>query len=193
MLSKMSIDNIQIVDSFTELDWGIKAINAPMVWQKTKGEGVTIVTMDTGVDINHPDLQGKVKSTFNFIDSSLDVTDERGHGTHVAGLLVGERTGVAPKSDIHVLKVLNKDGIGTFRNITDGITHAMNLKADILSISLGVMYEIPQLIKQRLLDAIAKGVTIVSATGNMGKSEAFYPARMDNVIAVGGLDKNMNL
>lgn len=189
----MSINDIQIVDSFTDLDWGLKAINAPMVWQKTKGEGVTIVTMDTGADINHPDIQGKVKSTFNFINSSLDVTDESGHGSHVTGLLVGEKTGVAPRADIHVLKVLNKDGIGSLRSITDGITHAMNLKADVLSISLGSMNEIPQLIKQRLLDAIGKGVTIVSATGNMGRPEAFYPARLEQVIAVGGLDKNMNL
>jgi subtilisin len=192
MLNK-PLDNIEIVESFESIDWGLKAINADKVWDKTMGEGVTIVTIDTGVDINHPDLSHNIKSIFNMIDKNLDVTDDVGHGTHVAGLLVGELTGVAPLADLHAIKVLNSGGMGTIANIMDGITHAVNLKADVLSVSLGMPNDIPLILKQRISDAYSAGVTIVSAVGNSGVSEPFYPARMNEVIGVGGIGKDLQL
>jgi len=180
----------ETIDSFEGIDWGVEKIGAPQVWSKTRGKGVTIVTIDTGATVDHPELQGRVKSTFNMINKNFDVTDEYGHGTHVAGLLVGRNTGVAPEAYLHVIKVLNDRGLGTLTNIMDGITHAINLKADILSISLGV-YNIPLILKQRIVQAYEAGVTIVSAVGNSGGHQALYPAFMDEVIAVGGLDKEL--
>jgi subtilisin len=188
-----TIKDTEIIESVNGIDWGLKAINVDKVWDKTMGEGVTIVTIDTGVNINHPDLSHNVKSVFNMIDKNLDVTDEYGHGTHVAGLLVGELTGVAPLAELHAIKVLGSDGIGTIANIMDGITHAMNLKADVLSISLGMPNDIPLILKQRIVDAYSAGVTIVSAVGNSGASEPFYPAKMEQVIGVGGVSKDLQL
>lgn len=186
------VRDLQIVDSLPQsIDWGLEAINVSQAWEKTKGEGVTIVTMDTGCDVTHPDLQGKIKSTFNFIQQNRDVTDEYGHGTHVAGLLVGEHTGVAPNAELHVVKVLDDNGRGNITHVLDGITHAMNLKADVLSISLGIPSEIPQILKQRIMDAYASGVTIVSAVGNRGVGQADNPARMKEVIGVGGIDQSL--
>lgn len=184
---------IESLDNEPIVDWGVEAIKTPHVWDKTMGEGVTIVTMDTGIDESHPDLIHSVKSKFNMIEKSLDVKDEYGHGSHVAGLLTGKATGVAPKADLHVIKVLNGDGRGTIAHIMDGITHAMNLKADVLAISLGVPYGIPQSLQQRIIHAYEAGVTIVSATGNSGWSEPFYPAHMKEVIGVGGFDRDMKL
>jgi subtilisin family serine protease len=193
----LDINNIEILDNLNKedlFDWGVCTINAPKIWYKANlGEGVTIVTIDTGVNVDHPDLKDRVKSTFNMIDKNFNVEDKSGHGTHVAGLLVGKNTGVAPKADLHVIKVLDEDGRGDIRSVMDGITHAMNLKADILTISLGTMQDIPLILKQRIVDAYSAGVTIVSATGNAGRAEPYYPARMNEVIGVGGLDKDMNL
>jgi subtilisin len=191
----LNINGIVTIDKVDDdyIDWGVEAIKAPQFWRLTEGEGVTIVTMDTGVDTSHPDLQGKIKSQFNMINKNLDVTDEYGHGSHVAGLLVGEITGVAPQAELHAIKVLDGDGRGSYANIMDGITHAINLKADVLSISLGVPHDIPLILRQRIIQAYESGVTIISATGNNGRAEAFYPARMNEVIAVGGLDQNLQL
>lgn len=188
------IKDLQVVDILPPiLDWGLQAIKAPQVWDKTRGEGVTIVTMDTGCDISHSEFDGKIKSVFNFINADRDVTDDYGHGTHVAGLLVGEHTGVAPQAELHVLKVLDANGKGSIANVMEGITHAMNLKADVLSISLGVPNDIPQILKQRIMDAYASGVTIVSAVGNNGRGDAQYPARMNEVIGVGGINQDLSI
>jgi subtilisin family serine protease len=191
-MNKFDLDEFKVFESIEDYDWGTKAIGVPHVWSKTMGEGVKIATIDTGCNVEHPNLQGKIASVFNMIEKSLDVTDGYGHGTHVAGLLVGNMTGVAPKSELHVMKVLNKDGIGMISHIMDGITNAINLEVDVLSISLGATLDLPLVLKQRIREAFEHGITIVSATGNNGVSEPHYPARMDEVIAVGGVDKDLN-
>lgn len=190
----MSLDKKEILDSIDgQKSWALEAIKAPQVWEKTKGEGVTIVLIDTGIDSQHDDINSRVKDKFNMIHKNLDVTDEYGHGTHVAGLIVGEHTGVAPMADLHIIKVLNGDGLGSMANVMDGITYALNIKADILSISLGMKYDIPLILKQRIIEAVEQGVTIVSAVGNNGDHTPNNPARMDEVIGVGGLDIDMNI
>lgn len=191
-MKKFDLEKIETFDEIKEIDWGVSIINTPQVWSKTMGEGVKIATIDTGVNVNHPNLQGKITSVFNMIEKSLDVTDEYGHGTHLAGLLVGEMTGVAPKSELHVMKVLDGNGLGMVYHVMDGITNAINLDVDILSISLGVPHELPLILQQRIIEAYEHGITIVSATGNNGIPSPHYPARMNEVIAVGGLDKDLN-
>lgn len=171
--------------------WGLKAIKAPEVWGKTMGEDVTITLVDTGIDMKHPDLKDRIISKFNPIYSNTDVTDEFGHGTHVAGLLVGKYTGVAPKSNLHVVKALNENGLGRIVDIMDGITYAMNIRSDILCLSLGTKYDIPLILKQRIVDVWESGITIVCAVGNNGNGETYYPARMLQTIGVGGLDENL--
>lgn len=184
------VDIIKELDKDFTIDWGIDYINAPNFWSKTKGEGIKIVTMDTGVDVNHEDIKDKIKSKFNMIEKSFDVSDELGHGTHVAGLLVGEKTGVAPMSELHAVKVLDKDGNGTIANVMDGITYAINMNADVLSISLGMQHGIPLILQQRIVQAYESGITIVCAVGNDYNYPSRYPAIMKEVIAVGGLDKD---
>jgi subtilisin family serine protease len=190
MLDSTSREIINSLDNENIIDWGVGFIKAPHVWSKTKGEGVTIVTMDTGVDINHLDLKHKIRSRFNMIEKSLDVADMNGHGSHVAGLLVADTVGVAPMADLHVIKVLNDNGLGTVANVMDGITHSMNIKADVLNISLGIPRDLPLILKQRIRQAYEAGLTIVCAVGNDHNGEARYPAKLDEVIAVGGLDKD---
>ena len=176
------------------IDWGLKSINVPNAWKKTKGEGVKIAMIDTGADIRHPDIKDKVSSTFNMIDRNYDVTDGLGHGTHVAGLLVGERTGVAPLSELHVVKVLKDDGTGSIGDVMDGINHSINIGADVLNISLGIQYGIPLILKQKIIQAYEAGITIVCAVGNDGIDyPSRYPASMDEVISVGGVDESLSL
>lgn len=183
-----------MVDTFpNESDWGLLATNAQKVWHKTKGEGVKILVIDTGIDKDHPDLQHAFKFGINMFERSTDVTDHYGHGTHVAGLLVGSKTGVAPEAELYVAKVLNNNGSGSMASVMDGITYAINLKVDILCMSLGIAYGLPQILRERILQAHQSGITIVCATGNNGEAEPQYPAFLDEVIAVGGLDRDLKL
>lgn len=174
-----------------KMDWGLKAINAPHAWKSTKGEGVKVMVIDTGMDVNHPELKGKLKFGMNMITKKQDISDTYGHGTHVAGLIAGKKTGVAPNVDLYVAKVLDEKGDGTMASVMDGITLAMNFEVDILCMSLGIRGGLPLHLEQRIHDAYGKGITIVCAVGNMGLPEPDYPAFMPEVIGVGGVDTEL--
>jgi subtilisin family serine protease len=183
----------EIIDSNSGIDWGVETIKAPHVWNKTKGEGVKILLIDTGIDTDHPELKDSFRSGYNFFERSNDVEDSEGHGSHVAGLLVGKSTGVAPEAELHVVQVLNDNGRGTYASVMDGITFAINYGFDIICMSLGITFDLPIIMKERFAQAHNAGITMVCATGNQGHYEALNPARLDEVIAVGGLDKELNV
>jgi subtilisin family serine protease len=147
--------------------------------------------MDSGIDVNHSDFT--IFGRHNLMERSDDVTDNFGHGTHIAGLIAGNKTGVAPNVELYVVKVLNNDGHGNMANVMDGITFAINYGIDVLSISLGTQSVLPIPFQERIMQAYNAGITIVCATGNDGLNTSNYPALMDEVIAVGGLDRDMNI
>lgn len=193
-MKNFNLNRIEIVESLEglpEQDWGLEVINTREAWKKTKGEGVKVAIMDTGIDMNHSDLTYNIKQKINMFEKSHNVSDEYGHGTHVAGLIAGKHTGVAPNAELYIAKVLNNDGLGSMGHVLDGITFAINCEVDILCISLGSPYEIPLIIQERITQAYNSGITIVCATGNSGHNEVQYPSFMDEVIAVGGIDKDL--
>ena len=174
--------------------WGMRAINAPLFWEKfgVKGEGVKVAIIDTGIDDQHPDLTHAIKLGINMFEKSRNIKDESGHGTHVAGLIAGQRTGVAPNAELYIAKVLDDKGLGSMGSVLDGITFAINQNVDILCMSLGIQREIPVMLQERIMRAYEAGIIIVCATGNQGLYDVEYPARMDEVIGVGGIDKKFN-
>lgn len=193
MMTHNETREIEILDALPKgIDWGLKAINANKAWKKTKGEGVKVLVIDTGMDENHPELKGKVKYGINVFEKSNDITDMYGHGTHVAGLIAGNKTGVAPNVDLYIAKVLDEKGEGSMASVMDGITLAMNFNVDILCMSLGIRGGLPVQLHQRLIDAYNQGINIVCAVGNNGLPEPDYPAFLNEVVAVGGVDKDLN-
>lgn len=189
------LNKIEIVDSLEGLpkqDWGLDALNVKEAWIKSKGEGTKVAVIDTGIDMSHPDLTYNIRGKINMFEKSHDVSDEYGHGTHVAGLIAGKNTGVAPNAELYIAKVLDKDGFGSMAHVLDGITFAINYEVDILCMSLGSPYEIPLILQERITQAYNNGITIVCATGNSGRNQVQYPAFMEEVIAVGGVDKDFN-
>lgn len=183
---------IDSLDKSFNIDWGVKTINAPKLWEYTKGEDVKVVVVDSGVDMNHPDLRDKIKGTINVYDKSTRlITDNYGHGSHVAGLIVGEKTGIAPNAELYIVNSLDSNGFGGAREILDGITYAININADILCMSLGINKRLPQIMESRLKKAYYQGIIIVCATGNNGIQNVAYPASYDFVIGVGGVNQNL--
>ncbi|MBI3565777.1 MAG: S8 family serine peptidase, partial [Elusimicrobia bacterium] len=101
-----------------EITWGINRVHAPAAWDTTEGAGVKVAIIDTGIDLSHPDLVGKVDGGYSAItktEKPEDYQDDNGHGTHVSGTIAGKRdekgvVGVAPKARLYAVKVLDADG-----------------------------------------------------------------------------------
>lgn len=185
----------RVIDKLPDMgiDWGVKTINAPKVWEYTKGEGVKVAIIDSGVDMNHPDLKDKIKGTVNIYDKSTrNVNDDFGHGTHIAGLIAGEKTGVAPNAELYIANSLNSQGRARTVDILDGVTYAINKNVDILCMSLGTKDKLPQILETRLAKAVyEKGIIVVCATGNNGIQNVAYPASYDFIIGVGGINQKL--
>ncbi|MFS0905858.1 S8 family serine peptidase [Priestia aryabhattai] len=185
----------EVLDSLKgqpKVDWGFKAVNIPRLQKVTKGKGVKIAVMDTGIDMNHPEFKDSFKLGINMIERTDDVTDDYGHGSHVAGLITGKNVGVAPEAELYVAKVLDNLGHGSIQNVLDGITFAINCNVDILCISLGIHRKPSNMVIERIRDAYNNGITIVSATGN-NLGDVLFPANLPEVIGVGGLDKDYSM
>jgi minor extracellular serine protease Vpr len=138
------------------------------------GEGVKIAVIDTGVDFNHPDLlgwgpDGKVVGGYNFIQEGELPMDNNGHGTQVAGVIAadGQVKGVAPKAKILAYKVSEDGDAVSSELIIKAIKKAIEDKADIINISLGVNKTNTQ-IDSAVTQALEKEIFVVTAAGNDG-------------------------
>ena len=144
------------------------------ILQGINGEGVKIAVIDTGVDFNHPDLmgwgpEGKVVGGYNFIQEGELPMDNNGHGTQVAGVLAadGQIKGIAPKAKILAYKVSEDGNAVSSDLIIKAIEKAIEDKADIINISLGVNKTNTQ-IDSAVTKALEKEIFVVTAAGNDG-------------------------
>ena len=163
------------------------------------GTGIKVAIIDTGVDFNHPDLfgwgpNGKVIGGYNFIEENQLPMDNNGHGTKVAGIIAadGNIFGVAPKVKILAYKV-SEDGEGVSSElIRRAIEKAIEDKADIINISLGVN-KTNSKIDNAVNHALNNGIFVVTAAGNDGpKLETIgSPGKNFESITVGATYNNM--
>lgn len=176
-------------------NWGMALAAIQNVWTVTKGEGIRVAILDTGIS-DHTDLITAWKKD-NAINCSSDPTWEdkgSGHGTHVAGIIAGSDNdfgvvGVAPNCEIIPIKVLDDSGAGNYESIEKGLKNAINMNVDIINMSLGSSTAPPESLHDLIRQAVAQGIVIVAAAGNDAHA-VNYPARYDEVIAVAALDQN---
>lgn len=160
-------------------DWGCMAIHARSAWCKTRGVGVTVGVLDTGVDASHPDLAVNVADAA----AALAAGWEGGHGTHVAGIVgaidngVGV-VGVAPGCTLRSYKCIP----GNPYSVADAVEQAASDGCDVLNMSLGGYEDCPEL-EAAIVRAHALGVILVAAAGN-DSTRVSYPAVYPEVIAV---------
>jgi PKD repeat protein len=181
------------------IPWGVDRIDAEIVHSYNEGTGVNVAIIDTGIDYNHPDLDDNYKGGYDFVNDDGDPMDDRGHGTHCAGIVAAEYNsigvlGVAPQAYLYAVKVLDDTGSGWVSDIIAGIDWSVNNGVQIISMSLGSDYPSTSL-KDACDAAYNSGLLLVAAAGNdyyrRGKTEintVDYPARYDSVIAVGATD-----
>jgi len=173
--------------------WNFRSINLESAWEETRGNGVIVAVIDTGIS-PVPDLeQTKLAKGYDFVNDQELATDDNGHGTHVAGTIAQSTNnnlgvaGIAYEATLMPLKVLGNGGGGTVADIAEAIRFAADNNADVINMSMGGGGD-----SAVLHDAIAyahgKGVVIVAAAGNSNTNSAAFPARYPEVIAVSALD-----
>ncbi|MEL6313745.1 MAG: S8 family serine peptidase, partial [Pseudomonadota bacterium] len=187
-------------------NWALSHIGTREAWDVSTGTGIKVAVLDTGIDLQHHDLNdnlwvntGEVAGDgidndgngfvddvhgYNFTSSGAanDPDDVDGHGTHVAGIIAAEANGngvvgVAPEADIMAVKVLNDSGIGSWTGIARGIGYAVENGAKIINMSL-TGGPIPNEIKAAVERAQDAGVLIIAAAGNFGWDQALNPAAL---------------
>jgi subtilisin len=180
-------------------DWSLAFLGVPKLWGITRGRGIKVAILDTGVQLDHPDLEGGLVEARDFTRSMNGPADAQGHGTWCCGM-IGARSGndfgvagIAPECSLFSGKVLGDNGAGTDSTIERGMIWAMSIDADIVSLSLGG----PQMGER--LHAIFRefvsrpGRFVFAAAGNDGRSDSVnFPARWLETICVAAVDKEGN-
>lgn len=187
------------------VQWGLKKINAEAAWEITTGsEDVVIAILDTGIDLDHVELQGKIIGGYNAVDPDEEPIDRNNHGTHVAGIAAAPgndgigMAGVAWKSPLLAVKVMRDDGRGTTAEIIDGVLWVVDWakqnpdKRVVINMSLGGTGYVRSF-KEAIDAAIREGIVIVAAMGNDFRRIKNYPAAHQGVIAVGATRTNDSL
>ncbi|MGG0381152.1 S8 family peptidase [Priestia megaterium] len=183
-------------DPFFAYQYGPQKVQAPDAWDVTTSNGnIKIAIIDTGVQLNHPELAIKLWPGYNFVEGNLNPNDGNGHGTHVAGI-AGALTenslgiaGIAPSASIIPVRALDNSGNGTLSNIANAITYSTNAGAKVINLSLGSSQGSITL-ENAINYAWNQGVVIVAAAGNEASNTLTYPAAYQNVIAVASTDIN---
>lgn len=181
---------------FEKYQWNISDIQATTGWNLSKGtEDVIIAVLDTGVQVDHPDLQDRLLEGYNVNDSSTNSNDDFGHGTHVAGIIgatVNNDEGIAGVSwynKILPVKVLNSTGAGSTYSVAQGIIWATDHGAKVINMSLG-NYASADFLHEAIQYAYNHDVVLVAASGNDNTSRPGYPAAYPEVFAVGATNNS---
>lgn len=177
--------------------WGVEKIGAPAAWQISRGRGVRVGVLDTGIDAASYDLRVVGGYTAAGVGGDY-LSDLDGHGTHTAGTLAAldnqvAMVGVAPQAELYSIKVLGDTGSGTVSALIDGIMWAVQNHMQVLNISLSTTKD-SQALREACQAAYDAGLILVAAAGNGGKRNGNqntieYPAAYPVVIAVGAVDK----
>lgn len=192
------------VDLELDAAWGVKRIGAgnvhfvggcvPNIGGNCTGDGVKVAVIDTGIDYNHPDLDGNYAGGYDFANDDNDPMDDHSHGTHVAGTIAAEDdgsgvVGVAPKASVYGLKVLKASGSGSFSDIIAALQWTVDNGIQVTNNSYGSSMDPGSTVQAAFDNSYAAGVLHIAAAGNSGTrkgkgNNVIYPARWGSVVAV---------
>ena len=192
--------------------WALDRIGASSAWASATGAGVRIGIVDTGIDLNHEDLAGKIVAHTSCVGSGGDqakcagsAQDDHGHGTHVAGIAAARRdnnlgvAGVAPDAELVVAKALSAAGAGSEADIVASIKWVVDNGAKVVNLSLGdPNFVFTSLLGTSMKEGIdyawAHGAVAVLAAGNtnlLGLGSSNYGDLNALVVGATGPDDQM--
>lgn len=169
--------------------WAVDYINYKSLYKLSKGKSQKIALIDTGIS----------KFQSNNDEKSIALVgndyDNNGHGTILYSIIKGygdEIKGIAPEADIFSIKIMDKDESIKPNSIVKAIKEAIDEKSTIINISIG-SYKYNGEVSEAIDRAIAKGITVVSASGDYKTIEMLFPANKKGVISVGSISANLNV
>lgn len=191
--------------AFSGYQWNMYATSMPYVWgMGSFGSGVTVAVIDSGVDVSHPDLAGRLLPPIDTVYTSSSpnyCVDLLGHGTHVAGIIgaiVNNSSYIAGMNNLSVFIQPIKaytDGSGfAAKDLAEAIDAAISVGADIINMSLGWSdgaYD--STVAAAVQRAYNAGIAVVAAAGNGASSVVDFPANLSNVIAVSAVDSTLSI
>lgn len=180
----------------------VARIGLPQALTRTRGAGVVVAVLDTGVDASHPALAGRILTGWDYVDGDADPSDlpngrdddgdalvdeSAGHGTFMAGIIAL----VAPDARILPLRVLDSDGRGSVFRLARAIMYAVDNRVQVINLSLSRQRDI-QLLEDAVSYAVAHNVVVVAAVGNRRLDDhsgsVLYPAAYPAAVAVAATD-----
>jgi subtilisin len=174
---------------------GVAQIKAPVAWDCSRGKGVRVAVLDTGIDNTHPDLTANYKGGISFVPGESPM-DGNGSGTHMAGTIAAALNGagvvgVAPTAYLYAVKVAANTGGGQWSWLIAGIDWCINNKMHILSIGSGGG-SAPSALEMMCNTAFNKGLLLVAGAGHAGPGMGTVgvPGKYKNVIAVSAIDSS---
>ncbi|MCX5203832.1 type VII secretion-associated serine protease mycosin [Streptomyces sp. NBC_00237] len=186
--------------------WPLQRLQLAEIWHRSgsRGKGVRVAVIDTGVDVRNPQLTDAVDQGAgrSFLPSGArDGThDEVGHGTKVAGIIAARPhpgtgfVGLAPEATIIPIDQNDAEGTGTPEKLADAIGHAVDQRAAIINISQDTANTAnPAVLERAVLKALAAKVVVIASAGNDGadgEAKPTYPASYRGVLAVASSDRD---
>ncbi|MDQ0417745.1 subtilisin [Croceifilum oryzae] len=174
---------------YVTVPWGVQRVEAEKVWGRTKGKGIKIAVIDTGIDSEHPAIKPNFRGGVNILSPSSTPMDYNGHGTHVAGTISGRSSemgiiGVAPKASIYAVKAFNRKGSANLSDLLTAINWCIENNMNVINMSFG-MEKVSESLRHAIQVAHKKGIVMIAASGNQGLNGRIdYPARFPETIAV---------
>lgn len=171
-------------------------IDAESGWSISRGSAsVVVAVLDTGLDSDHPEFDGRVTPGFDFVGDDTDPEDDHGHGTMASGILAANANndfavaGVDHFCTIMPIKILNQDNLGSTFDLVQGIDFAVTQGVEVMSMSL-IGYPDALAIRNALRDASEAGVVLVACGGNdgLGDADVSWPGASEYTISVGWTD-----
>jgi subtilisin family serine protease len=182
------------------IPWGLPVVRVQDVWPVTRGEGINVVVLDTGIDWNHPDLQAAYQGGVNILDETKPPMDDNKHGTHVAGIIAATDNdfgvvGAAPGVKLWSVKVLDISGKGYDEYTAAGIDWVVDQQRLwggrwVINMSLGSAALGGKLEGLAVQRAYSAGIVLVASAGNRSQDWLDYPAAYPGVIAVGAVGED---
>lgn len=181
---------------YNRYQWNLPIIETEQGWGVGKGSNKVVVgVVDTGADLDHPDLKGHLLTGTNIVNPETSPIDDVGHGTHVAGIIsaiVNNGQGVAGMTwynPVLPIKVLDQSGAGSTYSVAQGVIWATDHGAKVINLSLG-NYADSNFMHDAIRYAFDHDVVLVAASGNDNSEQPGFPAAYPEVLAVAATDVN---
>jgi subtilisin family serine protease/putative cell wall-binding protein len=180
---------VAVNDPKTGGQYSLDQMRVRDAWSLSTGGAGIVAVLDTGVQMNHPDLAGRILPGYDFVNGDADASDDNGHGTWVSGIIAANANdgygiaGISWRDRILPVKIMNGTGSGSTSDLSSGIIWAANNGATVINMSVGG-FPYAQYVQDAVNYAWSKGAVLVGAAGNNGRQEDYYPASFANVVSV---------